>query len=118
LADCLQRQKPSRAVVIAGTTCDDERLMSHSNVFITGAVAADELGDVLAPHNVGWLVTDFEQTTFGHPLIETTKTALRPVAYRDWSGGSPKPRKDDLAIPANVDERGLVDAVVDWVGRS
>jgi GT2 family glycosyltransferase len=118
LADCLQRREPSRAIVVAGATCDDDRLMSYSNVFITGAVAADELGDVLAPHNPGWLFTDFEEPTFGHPLIETAKNASRPVAYRAWSGGSPKPRKGDLAISASVDERGLVDAVVDWVGRS
>ncbi|WP_454630018.1 glycosyltransferase [Bradyrhizobium cenepequi] len=118
LADCLQRREPSRPIVVAGTTCDDDRLMSYSNVFITGAVAADELGDVLAPHDPGWLLTDFEEPTFGHPLIETARQASRPVAYRDWSGGSPKPRKGDLAIPPNVDEAGLVEAVVDWVGRS
>ncbi|WP_456632996.1 glycosyltransferase family 2 protein [Bradyrhizobium sp. USDA 10063] len=118
LADHLQRREPSRSIVIAGTTCDDDRLMSYPNVFMTGAVAADELGNVLAPHEPGWLLTDFEEPTFGHPLIETTKQASRPVAYRDWSGGSPNPRSGDLAIPANVDEAGLVDAVIDWVGRS
>ncbi|MCA6107126.1 glycosyltransferase [Bradyrhizobium cenepequi] len=118
LADCLRRRTPSRSIVIAGTTCDDDRLMSYPNVFITGSVAADELGAVLAPHNPGWLLTDFEEPIFGDPLIEIAKRASRPVAYRDWSGGSPGPRKGDLAIPANVDEAGLVDAVVDWVGRS
>jgi hypothetical protein len=118
LADCLQRQEPSRSIVIAGTTCDDDRLMSYPNVFMTGAVVADQLGDVLAPHDPGWLLTDFEEPIFGHPLIETAKRALRPVAYRDWSSGSSNPREGDLAIPANVDEAGLVDAVVDWVGRS
>jgi GT2 family glycosyltransferase len=118
LADYLHRREPSRSIVIAGTTCDDDRLMSYPNVFITGAVAADELADVLAPHNPGWLLTDFEEPTFGHPLVESAKQALRPVAYRDWSGRSPESRKGDLAIPANVDEAGLVDAVVDWVERS
>jgi GT2 family glycosyltransferase len=118
LADCLQRRDPFRSIVIAGTTCDDDRLMSYSNLFITGAVAADKLGDVLAPHNPGWLLTDFEGPIFGHPLIETAKQAPRPVAYRDWSGGSLKPRKRDFAIPANVDEAGLVEAVADWIARS
>jgi hypothetical protein len=92
--------------------------MSHSNLFITGAVAADELGYVLAPHNPGWLLTDFETPLFGHPLLETAKQAPRPVAYRDWSGGSAKPRKGDLGISADVDEAGLVDAVIDWVTRT
>jgi GT2 family glycosyltransferase len=118
LADCLLRRYPSQPIVIAGATCDDDRLMSYSNLFITGAVAADELGDVLAPHNPGWLLTDFEAPIFGHPLVETAKQASRPVAYRDWSGGSLKPRKGDLAVPADVDEAGLVEAVVGWITRS
>ena len=90
LADRLRGQEPSRSIVIAGATCDDDRLMSYANVFITGAVAADEIGDVLAPHNPGWLLADFEEPAFGHPLIETARRASIPVAYRDWSAGSAK----------------------------
>jgi GT2 family glycosyltransferase len=118
LAVCLQRRDPSQSIVIAGATCDDDRLMSYSNLFITGAVATDELGNVLAPHNPGWFLTDFEGPVFGHPLIETAKRASRPAAYRDWSGGSLKPRKGDLAIPADADEAGLVEAVVNWIRQS
>jgi hypothetical protein len=117
LADRLRRRDPSRSIVIAGATCDDDRLMSYPNVFVTGAVAADELCHVLAPHNPGWLLADFEEPAFGHPLIETARRASIPIAYRDWSAGSVKARKGDLAIPADVDEPRLVDAVVDWVGR-
>ncbi|MCP3476622.1 glycosyltransferase [Bradyrhizobium sp. CCGUVB1N3] len=115
LADRLRRRAPWLPIVIAGATCGDDRLMSQPNLFVTGAVAADELGKVLAPYNPGWLLTDFEQPAFGHPLVETTKQAARPVAYRDWSGGALKPRKGDLAIEANVDAAGLVDCVVDWI---
>jgi GT2 family glycosyltransferase len=117
LADRLGQQDPSRSIVIAGATCDDDRLMSYANVFITGAVAADEIGDVLAPHHPGWLLTDFDKPVFGHPLVETTRQASIPVAYRDWSAGSAKARKGDLAIPPDVDEPGLVDAIIAWIGR-
>jgi GT2 family glycosyltransferase len=117
LADRLWQQYPSRSIIIAGATCDDDRLMSYPNVFITGAVAADEIGDVLAPHHPGWLLTDFDKPVFGHPVIETTRQASIPVAYRDWSAGSAKARKGDLAIPAYVDEPGLVDAIIEWIGR-
>jgi GT2 family glycosyltransferase len=118
LAERLRRREPSRSIVIAGATCDDDRLMSYANVFITGAVTAGEIGDVLAPHNPAWLLTDFEEPAFGHPLIETARRASIPVAYRDWSAGSAKPRKRDLAIPADADDQGLVDAVIAWVERS
>ena len=117
LADRLRGREPS-SIIIAGATCDDDRLMSYANVFITGAVAADEIGDVLAPHNPGWLLTDFEEPAFGHPLIETARQASIPVAYRDWSAGSAKTRKGDLAIPVDVNEPDFVDAVIEWVGRS
>ncbi len=117
LADRLGQQYPSRSIVVAGATCDDDRLMSYANVFITGAVAADEIGDVLAPHHPGWLLTDFDKPIFGHPVIETTRRASIPVAYRDWSAGSAKARRGDLAIPADVDEPGIVDAVIEWIGR-
>lgn len=118
LADRLWRHEPSLPIIITGTTCSDDRLMSQPNLFVMGAVAADELREVLTPHNPGWLLTDFEEPVFGHPLIEAAKQATRPVAYRDWSGGALKPRRGDLAIPANVDAAGLVDRVVDWVTRS
>jgi O-antigen biosynthesis protein len=117
LAARVGQQYPSRSIVVAGATCDDGRLMSYANVFITGAVAADEIGDVLAPHHPGWLLTDFDKPVFGHPVIETTRLASIPVAYRDWSAGSARARKGDLAIPADVDESGLVDAIIEWIGR-
>jgi hypothetical protein len=118
MAEHLGRREPSRSIVIAGTTSDDDRLMSHANVFVTGAVTASEIGDVIAPHHPGWLLTDFEEPAFGHPLIETSRRASIPVAYRDWSVGSVKPRKQDLAIPADADDGGLVDTVIEWIERS
>ncbi|OJU25277.1 MAG: glycosyl transferase [Nitrobacter sp. 62-13] len=117
LADYLGRRDPSRSIIIAGTTSDDDRLMSYANIFVTGAVTAGEIGDVLAPHHPGWLLTDFGEPAFGHPLIETARRAPISVAYRDWSGGSIRPRKRDLAIPADADDRGLVDAVIEWIER-
>jgi GT2 family glycosyltransferase len=115
LTEALARLMPSRPVVIAGKTSDDDRLMSCAGVFVTGAITAGEIGDVLAPHHPGWLLTDFDEPAFGHPLIETARRASIPVAYRDWSAGSVKERKRDLAIPADADDRELVDAVIEWI---
>lgn len=83
---------------------------------MTGKVAAGEIGDVLAPHNPGWLLTDFDEPAFGHPLIEAARRASIPVAYRDWSAGSAKPRKADLAIPPDTGQEDFVDAVIAWAG--
>lgn len=118
LAEHLGRREPSRSIVVAGKTSDDDRLMSYANVFATGAVTAGEIGDVLAPHRPGWLLTDFESPAFGHPLVEAARRASIPVAYRDWSAGSIKPRKRDLAIPTDADDCELVEAVIAWIERS
>ncbi|WP_193395207.1 hypothetical protein [Bradyrhizobium pachyrhizi] len=69
MGDRLWRREPSLPIVIAGATCGDDRLMPEPNarahIFVTGTMAADELGDVPRPHNPGWILTDFEQPIFG-----------------------------------------------------
>jgi GT2 family glycosyltransferase len=105
-------------IVVAGSTADDQTLMTFPNVFVTGKVAAEELGDLLSPYNPGWLLTDFEHPLFGHPLLETARTANRPVAFRDWSFGSLRSRRQDLAIAADASEASLADSVAQWIARS
>jgi hypothetical protein len=105
-------------IVVAGTTADDQTLLALPNVFITGRVEAEELGDLLGPLNPDWLLTDFERPLFGHPMIETGRTANRPVAFRDWSFGSLKSRNGDLAIAAEASDATLAEAVAQWIAIS
>jgi hypothetical protein len=105
-------------IVVAGTTADDQTLLALPNVFITGRVEAEELGDLLGPLNPDWLLTDFERPLFGHPIIETGRTANRPVAFRDWSFGSLKSRNGDLAIAAEASDATLAEAVAQWIAIS
>jgi hypothetical protein len=118
LATRFQNLNPHLQIVVAGPTADDQTLMAFSNVFVTGRVAADELGNVLAPYNPGWLLTDFEDPLFGHPIVEMARTANRPVAFRDWSFGSLQPRQRDLAIAADANDASLANAVAQWIVRS
>jgi hypothetical protein len=118
LAARFQHFKEPVQIVVAGATADDQTLMAFPNVFVTGRVEADELRKVLAAYNPGWLLTDFEHPLFGHPLVETVRTANRPVAFRDWSFGSVRSRHRDLAIDANATEASLADAVARWIERS
>jgi hypothetical protein len=104
-------------IVVAGPTCDDQRLMSFPNLFVTGKVDPDELSRVLAPHDPNWLLTDFDQPLFGHPLIEAARCANRPVAFRDWSCCVVSPRGGDLAIAPDVDDDELADVVARWIAK-
>jgi hypothetical protein len=105
-------------IVVAGPTVNDQALMAFSNVFVTGRIEAEELGRLLARYNPSWLLTDFEHPLFGHPMVETARTVNRPVAFRDWSFGSLRPRNRDLAIAADVSDTSLANAVAQWITRS
>ena len=118
LATRFQRFNEPVQIVVAGLTADDQTLMTFPNVFVTGRVEAEELGDLLGPYNPGWLLTDFEHPLFGHPMVETARTANRPVAFRDWSFGSLRSRNRDLAIAPDANDASLAEAVAQWISRS
>ncbi len=118
LAIRFERLSEPMQIVVAGPTADDQALMAFPNIFVTGAIEPEELSDLLALYDPGWLLTDFEQPTFGHPMIEMTRTANRPVAFRDWSSGGLRSRNQDLAIPPGADDTSLAEAVAQWVSRS
>lgn len=117
LAIRLYRAEKPVPIVVAGTTFDDLQLMSFPNLFVTGRVDLGDLGDVLAVHNPGWLLTDFDRPLFGHPLVEATRKTDCAVAYRDWSNGKQRRRRRDLAIAPDADEAALADAVATWIAR-
>jgi GT2 family glycosyltransferase len=118
LAVSLNNSNSDVSIIVAGSTFDDVRLMSHDNVFVTGPVDASELGNVLQAHNVGWMFTGFDGPLFGHPLIQSTMNADIPVAYLDWSMGCINPRPSDLAIRADATFDQLCHQIVFWIERS
>jgi O-antigen biosynthesis protein len=105
-------------IVVAGATADDQTLMALPNVFIAGRVEVPQLGNLLAAVSPGFLLTDFERPLFGDPMVETARTANRPVAFRDWSFGRLKSRNHDLAIAADASDAALADAVAQWIANS
>jgi O-antigen biosynthesis protein len=115
LALLLRRRRSDVSILVAGSTIDDVRLMSHENVFVTGAVDASRLGYVLQAHNVGWMLTGFDGPLFGHPLIQTVKNADIPVAYLDWSMGEFTPRAGDLALQPDVPLEPFTRQIISWI---
>jgi GT2 family glycosyltransferase len=105
-------------IVVAGATADDQTLLALPNVFITGRVEAQQLANLLSAVSPGFLLTDFEHPLFGDPMVETARTANRPVAFRDWSFGRLKSRNHDLAIPADASDAALADAVAQWIANA
>jgi hypothetical protein len=109
------RLRRDLSIIVAGSTFDDLRLMSNDNVFVSGPLEASELGPVLRPHNIGWMLTGFDGPLFGHPLIEAVRAADVPVAYLDWSRGAGARRAGDLAMDPDLQLEQLVDQVATWI---
>ena len=57
LATAFFRTQPDLDIVVAGTTFDDRRLMSHPNVFVSGSTAPQELARALSTLGVGRILS-------------------------------------------------------------
>ena len=117
LALLLLRRQLDVSIFVAGSTLDDLRLMSQPNIFVSGPVEVSELGQLLQPHDVGWILTGFDEPLFGHPLIESARNANAPVAYLDWSMGEIAPRAGDLAIHPDQPLDRFTHQVISWIER-
>jgi O-antigen biosynthesis protein len=115
LALLLRRRNSNVSILVAGSTFDDVRLMSHENVFVTGPIDASELSSVLQAHNVGWILTGFDGPLFGHPLIQSVRSTDIPVAYLDWSKGEITPRAQDLALQPDVPLELFTKQIISWI---
>jgi O-antigen biosynthesis protein len=115
LALTLQRRQPDIQILVAGSTFDDLRLMTHDNVFVAGPIDVVELPHVLQPHHIGWLLTGFDEPLFGHPLIQSVRQANVPVAFIDWSRGCIQPRPRDLGILPETPLDQMADEIVCWI---
>jgi GT2 family glycosyltransferase len=109
----LGTKRSSVATTVVGAALDDVDLMRSSNVFVTGAVTADEFEQLVDALGIGYLFVSATRPLFGHPVLTAALSSSRPVAYFDWSMGRLEPQKKDLAI----DPRSSLDDVIGALNR-
>ena len=114
LARGLSRHHPELSVSIVGAALDDIDLMRGTDAFVTGAVQADEFGRVVASLGLTHLFVSATRPLFGHPIRTAARHLPLPVAYFDWSGGSLKPSRSDLAIDPNASLDQLIGTLGRW----
>jgi hypothetical protein len=107
---------PGQAFVVIGTTLDDLGLMASSNVFVSGALDSDGMNVVLRRYGVGRVVLPSRRPLFGHPAFAAAKASRLPMAYFDWSFGTQRPRRNDLAIDPRCDADDVFDLIGSWGG--
>lgn len=108
------RKRPEQSCVVIGETLDDLGLMKLDNVFVTGAVAADELERVLRQYGVGAVFFPSRRPLFGHPRIAAVAD-LAPTAAFDWSFGTVAPAQGDLALSPHLSDDEVSGALVSWL---
>ncbi|RAI45004.1 glycosyltransferase [Rhodoplanes roseus] len=113
----LRRDRPATELVVLGWTLDDACLLRSGNVFVSGRVDPDELDALVVAYGLSHLLTGLGEPLFGHPLVEGTLAAARPVARLDWSFGTTESRDGDLLIDPRLGEPQMVALLRAWMVR-
>jgi hypothetical protein len=115
IAGAIVKMMPQRSMTIIGMPPEDMDLMRTPNMYVTGAVRADELERVVANLGVERLFIGLTRPLFGHPILLAIYSIGLPVAYFDWSEGRRKAKKNDLAIRPNATIHEIVGALKQWM---
>ena len=115
IADRFGKMRPETSITVVGATRDDIDLMRRANVFVTGAVGAEEFETLTRSLNLEFLFIAVTRPLFGHPALSAANFSSLPTAYFDWSKGRVKPRKKDLAIDPSTSLDGVVAALSRWM---
>jgi O-antigen biosynthesis protein len=116
LATAFFRTQPDLDIVVAGTTFDDRRLMSHPNAFVSGSIAPQELARVLSTLGAGRILTlGLNGADASHPAFALARTARLPVAYIDGSRGAASVRPDDLALSPDLPHARMIEKIIAWM---
>lgn len=110
--------KPDQAFVVIGATIDDFGLMASGNAFVSGELDDGDMAGVLRRYGIGRLVLPSRRPLFGHPVFVAAKASRLPMAFFDWSFGTQRPRRGDLAIDPRCDVEEAFAAIRDWGGFS
>jgi len=117
IARALRTARSDIAVTVIGATIDDIGLMRSSNTFVTGAINADELEQVIDRLGVERLFLCMTQPLFGHPLPAAAFSSDRPAASYDWSADRIKTGQDDLPIDPRLSFSELTGLLSRWMSE-
>ena len=108
--------RPEFSFTVIGTALD-EMAMMRSNVFVTGAVTAEEFEHLVGALGVEHLFVSTTRPLFGHPTLCAAHTSRLPTAYFDWSRTGIKPKKKDLAIDPRSSLDDIISALSQWTSE-
>jgi hypothetical protein len=117
VARALKRAAPDTFIIILGTTLDDTGLMASRNVFVSGSIEPDGYETAFRHHAVTHLFLPTLNAVFGHPALAAAERSSLPIAAFDWTGGSWRPRPQDLCIDPSQSEAEIANSLNLWFTR-
>ena len=116
LAIAFLTKQPQLDIFVAGATFDDDRLMSHPNVFVSGSIEPQELDRLLATVRAGRILTlGLGGTEISPPVFAWARPTRLPIAYIDDSDGTSLVRSDDLALFPDIPHARMIEKICTWV---
>ncbi|WP_170249399.1 glycosyltransferase [Methylobacterium haplocladii] len=113
LRAALARARSDLQIVVVGATLNDLSLLAGGRVFVTGAIAEDDLGRVLTTHGCDRLILPCRTGLF-HGLEAARPFVAKGVGYFDWSYGGYVAHPGDLALDPRWDDHQAVARILDW----
>jgi hypothetical protein len=110
----LTRTQPDLDIVVTGYTSDDEALI-RAGAFVTGPIELGELNGLFQRYRMDRIVACATEPLFGHPVFASVMAGSIPVAFRDWSRGTCRPRDGDLALHASASIEQIVAQLSPWL---
>lgn len=107
-------ERPSATFVVLGKTIDDLALMATGNVFVSGALEADEYEAVIARYRPAKLLLLSRRALFGHPAEAVAERSGLPLAYFDWSSGRVRKHSADLPLDPTLSAEEIAHEVAGW----
>jgi len=116
LARALRRRGDPTRLVVFGHCLDDQAAMAPGNVFVAGAVEADQIASLLGPYAITDLMSCSRTRFFGRLDALAARSGLARAGF-DWSSGAVRFAAGDLALDPRLCHRKAAELTADWLAR-
>ena len=81
---------------------------------MSGSIESDEYETAFRHYALTCLFLPTLNAVFGHPAAAAAERSNLPMAAFDWTGGSWRPRPQDLCIDPSLSEAEIADSLSYW----
>lgn len=102
------------SIVVAGTTLNDLSLISNGRTFVTGPIDPTEMTKFVDQLSCDLIILPYRSSHF-HSVEALSQLPSRWYAYFDWSGGTYKPKSNELALNPEISDSVAAIQILDWL---